>query len=44
MTPAMTAGISDTLCDMDWLVGIIEAAAPTPKPRPDPYREKGTSN
>lgn len=39
MTPAMAAGVSDTLHDMTWLVGIIEAAAPAPKPR-GPYKKK----
>lgn len=39
MTPAMAAGVSDTLHDMAWLVGIIDAAAPAPKPR-GPYRKK----
>ena len=43
MTPAMAAGVSDTLHDMAWLVGIIDAAAPAPKPR-GPYRKKDNSN
>ena len=43
MTPAMAAGVSDTLRDMTWLVGIIDAAAPAPKPR-GPYRKKDNSN
>jgi IS1 family transposase len=36
MTPAMAAGVSKTLHDMEWLVGIIDDAAPAPKPRGDP--------
>ena len=43
MTPAMAAGVSDTLHDMAWLVGIIDAAAAAPKPR-GPYRKKDNSN
>jgi IS1 family transposase len=43
MTPAMAAGVTDTLHDMAWLVGIIDAAAPAPKPR-GPYRKKDNSN
>jgi IS1 family transposase len=43
MTPAMAAGVTDTLHDMAWLVGNIDAAAPAPKPR-GPYRKKDNSN
>lgn len=39
MTPAMAAAVTDTLLDMTWLVGIIDAAAPAPKPR-GPYKKK----
>ena len=39
MTPAMAAGVTDTLHDMTWLAGIIDAAAPAPKPQ-GPYRKK----
>ena len=39
MTPAMAAGVSTTLHDMTWLVGIIDAAAPVAKPR-GPYVKK----
>ena len=39
MTPAMAAGVTDTLRDMAWLVGIIDAAAPAPKPR-GPYKKR----
>jgi len=34
-TPAMAAGVSDTLRDMEWIVGLIDAQAPTPQ-RPGP--------
>ena len=40
MTPAMAAGVSDTLHDMTWLAGMIEAAAPKAGPR-GPYKQKG---
>ena len=43
MTPAMAAGVTKTLHDMTWLVGIIDAAAPAPKPR-GPYGKKDNSN
>ena len=43
MTPAMAAGVSDTLHDMRWLVGVIDAAAPAAKPR-GPYKKKDNSN
>lgn len=44
MTPAMAAGISDTLHDMEWVVGLIDAAAPKPGPR-GPYKiAKGTTD
>lgn len=35
VSPAMAAGVSDTLHDMEWIVGLIDARAPTPK-RPGP--------
>ena len=34
-SPAMAAGITDTLHDMEWIVGLIDARAPKPK-RPGP--------
>lgn len=43
MTPAMAAGVTDTLHDMAWMVAMIDAAAPAPKPR-GPYRKKDNSN
>ena len=30
MTPAMAAGVSDTLHDMEWIVGLIDTRAPEP--------------
>jgi hypothetical protein len=35
--------VTNVLHDMNWLVGIIDAAAPAPKPR-GPYRKKDNSN
>ena len=35
VTPAMEAGITDTLHDMEWIVGLIDARAPKPK-KPGP--------
>ena len=40
MTPAMAAGISDTLRDMEWIAELVEAAAPKPGPR-GPYKKRG---
>lgn len=42
MTPAMAAGVSDTLHDMEWLVGLIDARAPKPGPR-SPYKKKNSN-
>ena len=39
VTPAMAAGITDTLHDMEWIVGLIDARAPKPGPR-GPYRKR----
>ena len=33
MSPAMAAGVSKTLHDMEWIVGLIDARAPKPGPR-----------
>ena len=35
MSPAMAAGLTDTLRDAEWIVGLIDAAAPKPK-KPGP--------
>lgn len=43
MTPAMAAGVSDTLHDTAWIVGLIDANAPAPKKR-GPYKKKNISN
>ena len=39
VTPAMAAGVTDTLHDMEWIVGLIDARAPKPGPR-GPYRKR----
>lgn len=39
MTPAMAAGVSDTLHDMEFIVSLIDANAPAPKKR-GPYKKK----
>ena len=37
MTPAMAAGVTDTLHDMEWIVGLIDSRAPKPnRPGPKP--------
>lgn len=43
MTPAMAAGVSDTLHDTAWIVGLIDARAPASKKR-GPYKKKSNSN
>ena len=43
MTPAMAAGVADTLHDMEWIVGLIDARAAKPK-RPATYRKRQISN
>lgn len=43
MTPAMAAGVTKELHSMEWLAGMIDAAAPKPGPR-GPYRKKDNSN
>ena len=40
MTPAMAAGLTDTLHDMEWLAQMIEDAQPKPN-RPKTYRKRG---
>ena len=42
MSPAMAAGVSDTLRDMEWIFGLIDARAPKPK-RPATYRKREIS-
>ena len=39
MSPAMAAGISDTLRDMEWVVGLIDAREPAPAKR-GPYKKR----
>ena len=39
MAPAMASGISKTLRDVEWIVGLIDANAPKPKPR-GPYKRR----
>ena len=38
MSPAMAAGVSDTLRDTEWIVGLIDARAPAPN-RPKTYKK-----
>ncbi|WP_227421614.1 IS1 family transposase [Pacificispira spongiicola] len=38
VTPAMAAGVADTLHDMEWIVSLIDARAPKPGPR-GPYKK-----
>lgn len=38
MAPAMAAGVSKTLRDVEWIVSLIDARAPKPSPR-GPYRK-----
>lgn len=39
MTPAMAAGVSDKLHDMQWIVGLIDARVAAPK-RPTTYKKR----
>ena len=43
VTPTMEIGLSDTVRDMEWIVGLIDERAPTPN-RPRTYRKKNNSN
>ena len=43
MSPAMAAGVSDTLHDMEWIVSLIDARTPKLGPR-GPYRKRQISN
>ena len=38
VSPAMASGLADTLHDMKWIVGLIDAHAPKPGPR-GPYKK-----
>jgi hypothetical protein len=42
VTPAMAAGVSDTLRDMEWIASLVEAAALKPGKR-GPYRKRPTA-
>lgn len=39
MSPAMAAGVTDTLRDVEWVVSLIDARAPKPGPR-GPYKKR----
>ena len=39
MSPAMAAGVTDTLRDVEWIVGLIDARAEKPGPR-GPYKKR----
>lgn len=43
MSPAMAAGVSETLRDMEWIVSLIDARAPKPGPR-GPYKKRPSGN
>lgn len=40
MSPAMAAGVSETLRDVEWIVSLVDAMEAAPKPR-GPYKKKG---
>ena len=40
MSPAMAAGLTDTLRDMEWVVGLVDARAPVPR-KPGPTKGSG---
>ena len=42
VSPAMGAGVTDVLRDAEWIVGLVDAAAPKPGPR-GPYRKRRIS-
>ena len=45
VAPAMASGVSDTLRDAEWIVGLIDARAPKPaKPGPKGPRQKTLAN
>ena len=39
VTPAMASGLSETLRDVDWIVGLVEARETKPDPR-GPYKKR----
>ena len=41
-TPAMAAGVTDTLRDMEWIVSMIDERAPKPGRR-GPYKERNSN-
>ena len=43
MSPAMAAGVTDTLRDAEWIVGLIDERAKKPGPR-GPYKKRLVSN
>ncbi|MCB9955078.1 MAG: DDE-type integrase/transposase/recombinase [Caulobacterales bacterium] len=43
VTPAMAAGLTDTLHDMEWIIGLIDAGAPEPKKR-GPYKKQAENS
>ena len=43
VTPAMEAGVTNELRDMEWIAGLIDARAPKPN-RPKTYRKRQNSN
>lgn len=42
VTPAMEAGLTDTLHDMGWLVDLVDESAPKPR-RPKSYRKRNSN-
>ena len=40
VTPAMEIGLTDTVHDMEWIVGMIDARIPKPEPPEDLPQEK----
>ena len=43
VTPAMEAGLSDTVRDFEWIVGLIDVNTPKPGPR-GPYKNQADQN
>ena len=42
MSPAMAAGVTDTLRDAEWIVGLIDERAPKLGPR-GPYKKRNSN-